>query len=170
MTCLVVLTPAHAPATAAPPRLAPVTLADGLSVSTPSSASLGSGNAGTTLTGQLGTVSVSASGTLGWTASVSISSPFTVTQDGQSATFPADRVRYWSGPATDTGGGIGLSCTPGQPTAVLAQSLDLSRTAFACTLGVIGSSSASWAPSLVIQTQAGDIAGTYTGTITHSVV
>lgn len=169
MAGLVLLTPVHAPA-AATPRLATVRLAGGLSVSAPSSASLGSGAAGTTLTGQLGTVSVSGSGTLGWTASVSLSSPFTVTQDGQSATFPADRVRYWSGPATATGGGVGLTCSPGQPTSALAQSLNLSRTAFSCTLGVIGSSSASWNPSLVIATQAGDISGTYTGTITHSVV
>ncbi len=161
---------AHALPPASTPRLVPIKLADGLSVSAPTSATLGSGTVGSTLTGQLGTVSVAGSGTLGWTASVSISSPFTVSQDGQSATFPAERIRYWSGPATDTSGGLGLTCIPGQLTSALAQSLDVERTAFSCTLGVIGSSSASWDPRLVVQTQSGDFAGTYTGTITHSVL
>ncbi len=170
MAAVTALTAIHLPSAAAAPRLAPIKLADGLSVSAPASASLGSGAAGSTLSGQLGTVSVAASGTLGWTASVSVSAPFTVTQSGQSATFPATRLRYWSGPATATGGGLGLSCTPGQLTSVLAQTLAFTRTAFACTLGVIGSSSASWNPTLVVQSQSGDFAGTYTGTITHSVL
>lgn len=169
MAGVVVLTSGHA-APATQPRLAPVRLATGLSISAPSSASLGSGTAGSTLSGRLGTVSVSATGTLGWVASVSISSPFTVTQGDQSATFPADRIRYWSGPATATSGGIGLTCTPGQTTSPLAQSLDFPRTAFGCTLGVVGSSSASWDPTLVVETEAGDFAGTYVGTVTHSVL
>ncbi len=164
-----VLLSGHAVPTGQQPTLAPVILASGLAVTAPGSVSLGSGAPGDTLSGRLGTVTVSGSGTLGWTATVSLSTPLAVTQGQQSWTFPPSGVRYWSGPATATSGGIGLTCLPGQLTAGLAQSLEATRTAFSCTLGVVGASSASWRPTLAVQTQQSDPSGTYAGTVTHSV-
>jgi hypothetical protein len=46
-----------------------------------------------------------------------------------------------------------------------------SLTAFSCTgVSLSSSTSLSWNPQIAITVAAGNVAGTYTGTITHSVV
>ena len=57
---------------------------------------------------------------------------------------------------------------PGQANAAAAQSLSANRTAFSLASGS-GNNSASWNPTLIANVPAGAVAGTYTGTITHSV-
>jgi hypothetical protein len=126
---------------------------------------------GQTITAQLGAVTVSSSVALasGWTATVSLSGQFTVTQAGQSATFPAARAKYSSGAATGSSGITAGVCLPGQATTLLAVALTSARTAYSCGAIVALSSSLTWNPTLVVTTQGSDPVGTYTGTITHSV-
>ena len=105
----------------------------------------------------------------GWSATVSLGGQFSVTQSGQSWTFPASRVKYWSGTATASSG-IGLNiCLPAQPAAVNAQTLTATRPAYSCGAIASLSSSLTWRPTIVVDTQASDPSGTYSGTITHSV-
>lgn len=142
-----------------------------LSITAPGSSDLGSVGPGQTIAAQLGAVTVGADAAIvgGWTATVSLSGQFTVTQPGQSWTFPSSRVRYWSGPATASSG-LGLTvCVPGQATSLTAQTLTSTRTAYSCGALLSLSSSLTWRPTIVVSTQAGDPAGTYAGTITHSV-
>ena len=151
--------------------LAPAAPAQALAITAPGSTDLGTVATGGTLTAQLGPVTVSSNAALalGWTATVTLSGPFTVTQAGQSATFPAARVRYWSGLATATTGIAAGICFAGQATSGLAVALTAGRTAYACGAILATSSSLTWNPTLVLTTQSTDPAGTYTGTITHSV-
>jgi uncharacterized transporter YbjL len=75
-------------------------------------------------------------------------------------------VSYWSGPATaSTGLGVRV---PGQLTALNAVSLAAPATAFALQ-AVALSTSTSWNPTVVVAIPAGAVAGSYTGTVTHSV-
>ena len=142
-----------------------------LSITAPGSTNLGSVGGGQTLTAQLGSVTVSSNAAvaLGWSATVTLSGQFTVTQGAQSATLPATRVRYWSGSATASSGIGATICLPGQPTSGTSVALTSTRTAYSCGALISTSSSLTWNPTLVITTQASDPAGTYTGTITHSV-
>jgi hypothetical protein len=169
LVCTNVLTLGHAAPAAGEAGLAPVSLAEpGLSISAPTNAALGSGAPGTSFSRRLEAVTVtSGAGVTQWTATVTLTSAFTVTQGDQSWHLPNDRVLYSSGPAT--AGTVSLSlCTAGQTS--VAATLVQSRTAFRCS-GLLGpsTSSVSWRPTLSVQTQPTDPAGTYTGTITHSV-
>lgn len=140
-------------------------VSDTLSISVPSPKNLGTVTPGESLSAQLGTVKVTADTTLltGWVATVSLS-PFTVTQAGQTWTFPSSRVTYSAGLGTP-GLGLGVNvCSPGVP-----GSLEAVRTAFVCGQILSLTSSLSWNPTITVSTQATDPAGTYTGTITHSV-
>jgi hypothetical protein len=142
--------------------------AGALSITMPAAVNLGSGAAGGQITGQMGPVTVTdARGALTatWTTTVS-STDFTTGGGTPAETIPKAAVSYWSGPATATTG-IGVF-TPGQLTAILAQSLSVPRTAFTLTLGV-GNNSATWNPSLIVSVPAAAVAGVYTGTVTHSV-
>ena len=142
--------------------------AGALDITVPASVNLGSGSPGGTITGQMGPVTVTdARGALTatWTTTVS-STDFTTGGGTPAETIPKASVSYWSGPATATTG-IGVF-TPGQLTALLAQSLSVSRTAFTLTLGV-GNNSATWNPSLIVNVPPAAVAGLYTGTVTHSV-
>lgn len=132
-----------------------------LSITAPATANLGSVAIGGTISADLGTVTASSQGTLTWTASVT-STVFTTT----SSTIANSNVSYWSGPATATTGPG--TFTPGQSTAAQAVSLSTSRVAFTRT-GSNGNNSASWTPTLVINVPANAFAGTYQGTITHSI-
>jgi hypothetical protein len=133
-----------------------------LSITVPSSVNLGSVPSGTaSLSGQVGAVTVTANGlTLSWTATVS-STDFTT----GSATIAKASLSYWSGPVTGSSG-IGTR-TPGQLTAQLAVSLSAPRTAFAASSLV--ATSTTWNPTIVVAIPAAAVAGTYSGTITHSV-
>jgi hypothetical protein len=142
--------------------------AGALGISVPATASLGSGIPGTTITGALGVVTVTdLRGALAgsWTASVS-SSQF-ITGGGTTAeTVDKSNVSYASGAATSTSG-VGV-IVPGQLTNLLAQSLSVSRTAFSAT-ATVGNTSAVWNPTILVAVPASAVAGTYSGTLTHSV-
>jgi hypothetical protein len=143
--------------------------AGSLAVSVPGAADLGTVDPGVTRSGQIGTVTVTdqrAALSAAWTASVS-STAFTTGGGTTSETIPNTAVSYWSGPATSTTG-TG-TFTPGQAAAGNAVILSQQRTAFSLTGGV-GSNAASWNPTLVIVVPAAAVVGTYTGTVTHTVL
>jgi hypothetical protein len=139
-----------------------------LSISASTGAFLGTRAAGSagSLSGQLGAVTVDdtrGGAGSGWTATVRLSAPFTA----GGFTIPANRVSYWSGPATAQSG-TGTR-TPGQPSSTSQVSLGSTRTAFTLSASSTGVNSTSWNPTLVVNLQASDPSATYTGTITHSV-
>lgn len=141
-----------------------------LSITVPATANLGSGAPGTAISGQLGTVTVSdqRGALLGsWTASVT-SSNFTTGNASAAETISAGAVSYWSGQST-ANSGLG-AVVPGQANAGAATALSSTTpiTAFSKIVGV-GSNSTSWNPTLIVNVPAAAVAGTYTGTVTHSV-
>lgn len=144
------------------------TTAGSLSITVPASASIGSGPAGSSLSAQLGAVQVVDNRALltgSWTTTVS-STAFVTGGSTAAETVSNGSVSYWSGPATASSG-VG-SRTPGQLTAANAQDLSASRTAFSKVTGA-GNNSTTWNPTLIIAVPSAAVAGTYTGTITHSV-
>ncbi|WP_371783562.1 hypothetical protein [Streptosporangium subroseum] len=148
-----------------------VTAPDGLAITVPNGpVNVGGGTPGNQISGQLGAITVSdqrATLTATWTTSVIASAGgFTTGGGTASETIPATAALYWSGPATATTG-TG-TFVPGQANAAAAQSLDVSRTAFSKTTGS-GNNSATWNPTIVINIPAQAVAGTYTGTVSHSV-
>ncbi|GAB1819960.1 hypothetical protein [Herbidospora sp. RD11066] len=149
----------------APKRLANA----GLAITAPTSRALGSTTIGGELSAQLGTVTVSDTrglgGLLGYTATVS-STNFTTTIGGNTSTIAKAHISYWSGPATSFSG-IGVF-TPGQATAALAAALTGTVTAFTVTLAV-GNTSGTWNPTVIVRVPSSAVAGSYSGTITHSV-
>ena len=139
-----------------------------VSISAPTSATLGSAATGSsTLSAQLGTITVTATGVVApsFVSTVSASN-FTTGSQTANETVAKSAISYWSGPATSTSGLA--TTTPGQLTAAQAVSLSMSRTAFSGT-GLLLSISASWNPTIVVNVPATAVAGTYSGTITHSV-
>jgi hypothetical protein len=148
-----------------------VTALDGLTINAQPTANIGSSAPGTTKSGQLGTVTVldeRAVLSATWIATV-ISSDFItgVPPDTAAETIPNINVSYWSGPSTANTGG-GTNPTAGQPTAGDAAIINVPTIAFRQD-GGIGDNSATWNPTLVINIPATNIAGAYTGTVTHSV-
>jgi len=146
--------------------------APGLSISVPSTVSFGSFAAGArTITAHLGTVTVTTSSTLvhdaSWIATVSTTA-FKTGGGTAPETVAAAAVTYLSGAATAQSGLAVAACTLGQLTAV---SLSSALTAFSCSgISLSTSTSLSWNPQVSISIGAGNVAGTYSGTITHSVV
>jgi hypothetical protein len=136
-----------------------------VSISAPSSANLGSGTPGGSISAFLGPVTVDGNLQLNWTTTVSATN-FTTPPGGAARTITTSRVSYWSGAATETSGSG--TFTPGQPTAGDAQTLGSPRTAFSRSGGLLANS-ATWDPHLVIAVPSTAVAGTYTGTVTHSV-
>ncbi|MGK5743182.1 hypothetical protein [Micromonospora sp. URMC 103] len=139
-----------------------------LNITVPPGINLGSVFAGSTITGELGTVTVTdqrAALSATWTATVS-SSGFTTGAGTAEETIPPNLVEYWSGNATSTSG-TG-TFVPGQPTQAEAVTLNLPRTAFSKMSGS-GNNTASWAPDIRVTVPATAVGGTYTGVITHSV-
>jgi hypothetical protein len=160
-----------APASAAPgDTIVTLTVvgAGGLTITVPANASLGTGAEGTSVSGQLGPVTVldqRALLTPTWNASV-ISTDFETGGGSSGETIPNINVTYWSGGATATSGeGV---FTPGQPTAAQAQIINVPRTAFSHAGGT-GSNFATWNPTLVVAIPNDTVGGIYTGTVTHSV-
>jgi hypothetical protein len=154
------------PASAAPGETtATVTITGGfLSISVPTDAgSLGSivnTVSGGTLSGSLGQVVVtdarSAAAGSTWVASV-ISTAFTPLSG---ATIPASRVGYTAGTITKVGT---ATYTANDPTNLTGASPAVTAT------GITGDNSATWNPTISVAVPGGTIAGTYSGTITHSV-
>jgi hypothetical protein len=158
-----------APALAAPGDTSTTfTLAgNGISVTTPASANLSSsGNTliggASTLSGSLGSISVADNrgGLLGsWTASVT-STAFTTGASGASETISAADVAYNPGVPSTTGVGLAV----GTPRSGLASSVSV-----VTATNVTGAQSASWDPTVTVTVAASKVAGTYSGTITHSI-
>ncbi|QGN46518.1 hypothetical protein ACN26Y_09575 [Micromonospora sp. WMMD558] len=156
-------------AAASAPRTVRSALTVGVDITVPAAVDLGSGLAGGALTGSLGVVEVrDARGPVNpntWVATVS-ATVFVTGAGGPQRTITRDRISYWSGPATrSTGGG---TVVPGQPTQAQAVTLDVTRQAFRKTSGN-GNNQVRWSPTVRIAIPAGIVAGTYRGTITHSV-
>ncbi|MEU7852165.1 hypothetical protein [Nonomuraea sp. NPDC049141] len=147
-----------------------VTAEDGLKVSVPDSKLIGDGAGGQQITAVLGPVTVTderAALVATWVSSVDASAGGFTTGGGTPAeTIPNTDVLYWSGTASATTG-TG-TFVPGQVNAAAAQSLNVSRTAYSKVTGS-GDNSCTWTPWLVINLPAQAVAGTYTGTVNHSV-
>lgn len=115
---------------------------------------------------QMGQVTVQSSGVMRWTTTVSATN-FTTGGGSAGQTIARGNLSYWSGPLVSKSG-PGTS-TPGQPTSANKVTLDTARTAFSYTTSNTNSSSVIWQPTLIMSVPASAVAGTYTGTVTHSV-
>ncbi|WP_433434989.1 hypothetical protein [Nonomuraea sp. CA-141351] len=151
-----------------------VTAEDGLTITVPGptpAVNIGDAAPGGQISGQLGSVTVTdqrAALDATWVASViAATGGFKTGTSTAPETIANSDVYYWSGPFTANTGNA--PCTPGQADAAAAQSLDTSRTAFSKTSGS-GDNSCTWNPTLVVHVPAAAVAGTYTGTVNHSVV
>ena len=145
-------------------------VAHALAITVPSSSNLGSVPSGTaSFSASLGTVTASDDGALlllpSFTASVT-ATDFTTGGGSAAETIPRASISYWSGPVTASTGA--QTAVPGQLTALEAVTLSQKRTAFTSS-GLVLSITTSWKPTIVINIPAAAVAGTYTGTITHSV-
>jgi len=141
-----------------------------VSIAVPANANLGSTSIGSTLTTQLGSVTASGSGLLGVQVTASVACSDFKTGSGTAAeTISKTNVFYWSGPATATG--LLSSVTPGQPTSADQVSCATSHQAFwaGAPLSLL-SASVTWDPTIVIHIPVSAVQGTYTGTVTHTVV
>jgi hypothetical protein len=116
--------------------------------------------AGGIISGPLGQVQVndarSAAAGSGWVASV-ISTAFT---PATGATIAASAVSYTAGPITQVGTATYTANNPGNLTGA--------SPAVTAT-GITGDNSATWNPTINVAVPGGKAAGTYTGSITHSV-
>jgi hypothetical protein len=143
--------------------------AGSLVVSDPGNTSLGTVAVGTsTVSSQLGTVTVTdARGALNgsWTSTVT-STDFTTGGATANETIGKALVDYWSGAATSTTGVAVF--LPGQLLVANKQALGSARTAYSAS-AVIGNTSATWNPTVVVNVPAAAVAGTYSGTVTHSI-
>ena len=139
-----------------------------LNISTPDSANLGTATIGAAnVSGSLGTVTVTdqrASLSLAsWTTSVT-SSAFVTGGAGTNETIPATAVGYNPGLQTaSTGVGV---FAPGVLTAL--GNISTPQPAFTA-VAEVGATSVSWNPTITVTLPSAVVAGTYTGTITHSV-
>ncbi|MEY2424524.1 MAG: hypothetical protein QOI61_96 [Actinomycetota bacterium] len=146
----------------------PGTARAALSISAAPTANLGSTATGSSSkSAQLGTVTVNASGLVAPSFVATVTTTvFTTGAGTANETIQKSSISYWSGPATTATGT--LSVTPGQANAGAAQSLLIPRTAFSA-VGLLLSITVAWNPTLIVNIPTSAVAGTYTGTITHSV-
>ncbi|MEV0233842.1 hypothetical protein [Nonomuraea sp. NPDC050786] len=147
--------------------------AGALEITVPDSAALShSAASGGYPYGQLGAITVNdarGSITPDWTVSV-IASDFTTGAASSAETVSNADVYYCSGDATTAGNGLFVAgqtgcAAPPPPSGV---TLDVTRTAFSHSGGT-GVNSATWNPMVTVATAASNVAGDYTGTITHIV-
>jgi uncharacterized repeat protein (TIGR01451 family) len=134
-----------------------------LSMTAPATAALGSGAPGTTISSSLGTVQVADGRGFGadWAASVS-SSDFTTGVGGPAQTIPAgDALYVIPGLATAVGPAT-FGFTP--QTALSANPQDIVN-----ATNADGNTAVTWNPVIDVTIPGGATAGTYTGTIVHSV-
>jgi hypothetical protein len=136
----------------------------GLTISAPGAVNIGSVASGSTsISGQIGPVTVTdLRGTLGgsWTATVT-GTDFTTGTATPAETIPVLNVSYSPGDATSTTGTGTFTPGPGGI-------INVPRVAFTGT-ALTGNNSATWNPTLTVTIPAATVAGTYTGTVTHSV-
>ena len=142
-----------------------------LTISAPASSNLGSwANNAANASAQLGAVAVSdlRGALLGtWTATAA-ATDFATGTATPDETILNEEVDYWSGTATTaTGTAVRV---PGQASAAVAAPLadPTNVTAFTAT-GTVGNNTTEWNPTLVINLDGSQVAGTYSGTVTHSV-
>jgi len=134
-----------------------------LSITAPTSATLGAGNPGTTIgPTPLGPVTVTddrAALNAGWTATAA-STDFTTGGSTSPETIAASNVTYGPGPITATGT---VTTTP--------TTITLSGTpqSVVTATGVVGDNTASWNPNMTVAVPGNAVGGTYTATLTHSV-
>jgi hypothetical protein len=133
-----------------------------LTISVPTAASLGSGAPGSTISGPLGTITVTDNRALlnaAWTVTAA-STNFTTGTATTAETIPAGDATYSPGTVTTTGtitvtpSGITLSNSP--------------QTVMSASSGN-GDNTAAWDPTVAVAVPSAAVTGTYTGTITHSV-
>jgi hypothetical protein len=133
-----------------------------LSMTAPATANLGSGAPGTTITGQVGPVTVTddrALLTASWTTTAS-STAWTTGGGTGNESIPASDVGYNPGSITTTGT-ITATGTP----------ITLSGAAAPVVTGTagVGNNTATWNPALAVAVPAAAVGGPYTGTLTQSV-
>jgi hypothetical protein len=114
---------------------------------------------GSTISGQLGEVQVTdaRSGTADWVASA-ISTPFA---PPSGPAIAASNVGYTTGTITKVGTATYTANDPADLTAV---------SAVVTATGIAGDNSATWNPTINVAVPGGTLTGTYSATITHSVV
>lgn len=141
----------------------------GLSISAPASQTpvdLGSATTGTlALAGTLGNVTVTDTrGSLvaTWTATVG-TTVFTTGTATANETVAAAAIRYTSNAPLVSNGGTGV-VTPG------TAALTMASPGTAATFAGIGNNTTTWNPTISFTLLPTQVAGTYTGTITHSVL
>jgi hypothetical protein len=134
----------------------------GLTMTAPGAANIGSGAPGTTISGALGTVTVTDARALisaSWTATAS-STNFTTGGGTAAETIPATDANYNPGPITTTGT---ITAT--------GSDITLSNAAQTVVAGTAGSgdNTASWDPTIAVAVPATAVGGLYTATLTQSV-
>lgn len=156
--------PAHAATTGGTDTTFAIT-AGGLSITVPASkAFAGVSTGASSVSGQLGAVAVADSRGLlvnSWTATVNTTTFVTGTSTANE-TVAKTNVAYASG-ATSSTSGLGTFVPTLIPTAVGTGVTGASWT------GAAGNSTASWDPTMTFTLLSSQVAGTYSGTITHSV-
>jgi hypothetical protein len=146
-----------------------VTSAGTLSMTAPDTVDLGTGAVGDTISGALGTVTVTDNRALdvaAWTVTASSTDWTTGIGGSATETIPAGDVSY--NPRTITPSG---TITPTGHTITLANAATppaLDRAVVTATAG-IGDNGASWNPLISVAVPAGAVAGAYTGVLTQSV-
>ncbi len=148
-----------------------ITVPTTVAISTSSGTDPGTVNPGDDVSGQIGPVTIEdqrSQAGASWVASV-IGSDFVTPPPpaAQVSAIPVADVDYWSGPATASTN-VNAS-TPGQPTAADAVTIDVSQTAFSMT-AADGNNSITWNPTLIVHVPSTAVAGSYSGTVTHTVV
>jgi len=161
-----------APALAANPSGTDVTFeiqAGGLDLTTAADADLGdTAVSGAAITATLGAVSVldtRASADSSWTATA-VSSAFVTGAGTGTSLIAATNVRYWSGAVT-ANSGTGTA-TGQQLTAPASVQIDTAKSAVV-NAGGSGNNTVTWSPTLIVNVPISNVAGVYTGTVTHSV-
>lgn len=133
-----------------------------LTMSAPSSANLGSGAPGTTISGPLGTVNVTDNRALlsaSWIVTASSASWTTGTGTGNE-TIPASAANYTPGQIQTTGT---ITAT--------GQAITLSTSAQTVVTGSagVGNNTASWDPTIAVAVPSTAVGGAYTSTLAQSV-
>lgn len=140
-----------------------------LTLTVPATAPLGSGAPGTTISGGLGTVTVTDDRALlaaAWTVTASATN-WTTGAASTAETIPVSDVGYAVGSITTTGT-ITATGTNLPAGSVAGDLSGTPQTVVAGTAGV-GDNTATWDPTISVAVPASAVGGGYTGTITHSV-
>jgi hypothetical protein len=136
-----------------------------LTITAPDTANLGTGAPGATIAAQLGAVTVTddrASLAAAWVASASATN-FTTGAGTPAETIPTADFSYTVGAFTSTVGTITPTASNLAPMTTAAQPVVTGSAG-------VGDNSVTWNPTISVAVPASAVTGTYTGTLTHSVV